>query len=276
MNEISLKVRGVDYYVEISGKEDQPSIVFLHGFTGSTATWNEVRSKIAHQYRTIAIDLIGHGKTSVPDDPSRYTMEQIVEDLHCIFKQIDLDKFSLIGYSMGGRVALSYAIAHSESLNSLLLESASPGLKSEEQRAERRKADAKLSEKIIKEGIHSFVDLWENIPLFHSQKRLSSETKKQIRNERLQQREKGLANSLLGYGTGSQQSNWQYLHTLHLPVLLITGQLDEKFVTIAREMKKEAPLFQHTIVEDAGHAIHVEKPKQFVTIVEEFLNDLKI
>ena len=126
-------------------------------------------------------------------------------------------------------------------VSSLILESASPGLKTEAARIERRKADHILSERIHNEGISSFVKFWEDIPLFDSQKKLPIEKQLIIRRERLRQNAVGLANSLLGIGTGSQPSYWKILNSVKLPVLLITGEIDKKFVNIAREMMKCLP-----------------------------------
>ena len=67
---------------------------------------------------------------------------------------------------MGGRIALAYTIKYPERVTSLILESASPGLKTEQERIERREADELLAKKINSEGIPSFVEFWENIPLF--------------------------------------------------------------------------------------------------------------
>ena len=80
--------------------------------------------------------------------------------------------------------------------------------------------------------------------IFHclrSQKELSEEKADSCEEERLGQREIGLANSLRGIGTGSQNSYWEQLKAVNLPVLLITGELDTKFVNISREMEKQFP-----------------------------------
>ena len=126
------------------------------------------------------------------------------------------------------------------------------------------------------DGLPSFVDFWEQIPLFASQKLLSKEKQQAVREERLGQSEIGLSNSLLGIGTGSQPSYWDRLETIKRPVLLITGKIDTKFVFIAREMEKFLPFVRHQTIEGAGHAIHVEKPTSFATMIEEHIKELKI
>ncbi|MFC5602347.1 2-succinyl-6-hydroxy-2,4-cyclohexadiene-1-carboxylate synthase [Sporosarcina koreensis] len=269
-----IPVRGLSFYVEVEGEPQLPEVVFLHGFTGTSATWREVRDELQGKYRTIAIDLTGHGKTTVPDKPERYSMEEQIEDLEALFEQLKLDSFYLVGYSMGGRISLAYTVRYPKRVQALILESASPGLVDEQARTERRAADKALASKIMKRGIASFVDKWESIPLFESQKSLPEEKRQAIRNERLQQSATGLANSLLGIGTGSQESYWEALHSIQNPVLLLTGELDAKFVAIAQEMNDRSPAWRHIVVSGAGHAIHVEKPRLFATMIMEYLQDL--
>lgn len=152
------------------------------------------------------------------------------------------------------------------------MESASPGLRTEEERHERRVQDARLADRIRKEGIRDFIGYWENIPLFQSQGNLPEQIRTRIRNQRMANSIVGLANSLNGMGTGSQPSWWGELGNLKMPVLLLTGELDQKFCRIAEEMSKALPNVHWKSVKNAGHAIHVEKPELFGTIVSEFLS----
>ncbi|HEX5564848.1 MAG TPA: 2-succinyl-6-hydroxy-2,4-cyclohexadiene-1-carboxylate synthase [Sporosarcina sp.] len=274
MNEL-VPVRGLSIYVEMEGDPQLPAVVFLHGFTGTSATWREVRDEMQGKYRTIAIDLTGHGKTTVPGKPERYSMEEQIEDLEALFEHLKLDSFHLVGYSMGGRISLAYTVRYPKRVQALILESASPGLVDEQARTERRAGDKALAGKIMEGGIPSFVDKWENIPLFESQKSLPAEKRLAIRNERLQQSVIGLANSLMGIGTGSQESYWEAIHSIQHPVFLITGELDAKFVAIAQEMNDRSPTWRHNVVSRAGHAIHVEKPRLFATMIMEYLQGLQ-
>lgn len=267
-----LQARGVSVNVRIWNDHLAQTIVMLHGFTGSVATWDKVAVAIT-EYRIVAFDLIGHGKTDSPLEVAAYTMEEQILQLNELFQQLNLHKVILLGYSMGGRVALSYANAFANGVSQLILESASPGLKSEVERAKRRSADESLANQILKDGVEAFVNKWESIPLFASQKRLPTNVQLAIRNERLSQLEIGLANSLKGMGTGRQTSLWPNLGELGMPVTLITGELDGKFCEIAKKMKMLLKNAQHIVVKDVGHAIHVENPEQFATIVK---NAIKI
>lgn len=267
---MKVKVDGISYHVELFNKASDRTVVFLHGFTGSTNSWHDV---IGHldAYKIVLVDLIGHGQTDSPEQLKRYSMERQISDLDALFDKLDLTNFMLIGYSMGGRTALAYTCAYPERVQSLVLESASPGLESEQQRLERRKRDGLLADRIETAGIVSFVDSWENIPLFETQKQLPETVRAAVRSERLAQKPSGLANSLRGMGTGSQASYWECLSDLKLPVLLVTGTQDAKFTEIAKEMAGRLPDARLEKVE-AGHAIHVEKPAEFATIVEKYLS----
>lgn len=265
-------VKGLDVHIEQRNEHATQTIVFLHGFTGSTNTWKKIVSQLPSNIRCIAVDLIGHGKTAAPTNIEFYSMAFQVELLHELFHQLQLDTFSLVGYSMGGRVALSYAARYPSGIEHLILESASPGLMDEEQRTIRKQADDTLAEKILANGIESFVNKWENIPLFASQKSLPAEVQQEIRSERIQQREIGLANSLRGMGTGVMPELWGKLNTLTMPVTLVTGKLDEKFIQLNNEMQERIEKANHLIIPAVGHAIHVENPTKFATIVKETIS----
>ena len=267
----TIKARGINVHVETWHNEQVETIVMLHGFTGSTKTWEQVAS-VLPQYRIIAIDCIGHGQTESPNDCTVYQMDDQLAVLEEVFEVLQLTSFTLIGYSMGGRIALSYAIKYPGRVQMLILESTSPGLRTEQERNVRKEADDALANKIQLHGVTSFVDTWENIPLFASQKRLPQHVQQVIREERLQQNEQGLANSLRGMGTGEMPPMWDQLHTLSMPVTLITGALDTKFVDIAREMTAFIQKVRHLVINDVGHAIHVENPAEFATIVKETIS----
>jgi len=266
---MKVEIEGVNYHIEILNEDKKRALVFLHGFTGSSVTWHSLVSHFT-DYKIILLDLLGHGLTESPENPKRYAMELQLRDLEMLFARMGLQDFALAGYSMGGRVALAYACTYPEKLSALLLESSSPGLKTAQQRSDRRKSDENLAERIVSEGMVSFVNIWEKIPLFKTQEALPEQAKAAIREERLAQNPSGLANSLAGMGTGAQESYWEAISQLKLPVLLLTGSLDVKFTAIAEEMVSLMPKAVHKEI-SAGHALHVEKPAEFATIVGEYL-----
>lgn len=244
------------------------TIVFFHGFTGSMETWGDMASALAVHYRIITIDLPGHGKTSGADNVN---MKQFADDFVQLMEAEHIAQAIFFGYSMGGRTALSFTRYYPEKVSQLILESASPGLADQAERQKRIQADEQLAAKIEREGILAFVNFWENIPLFASQKQLESTAQAKIRSERLAQREAGLAGSLRHMGTGAQEPWWHELKEINIPVLLVTGALDEKFVGINEQMKEAMQKAEHISIDKAGHAVHIEKVEAFLQVLTQFL-----
>lgn len=241
-------------------------IVLLHGFTGSHADWSDMSQAMAG-YRTQALDITGHGEAVSPklDD---YDMATVAETIvtSCA------EDFHLVGYSMGGRLALFIATRYPVVVQSLTLISASPGLKTEAERLARRQADNALADKIEANGIEWFADYWGNLSLWDSQ---SPELKADLRQKRLTNNPLGLANSLRGMGTGVMPSLWEDLANLPMPVQLIVGELDTKFIAINNKMADLIPNVELEIIGDAGHAVHLEKPDEVNTTLQRFLNHYK-
>lgn len=273
MGSMLVAVNGVQLGIEQRGEvgENKPVLVMLHGFTGSAAGWaNHLDMLATYGLRVIAFDLLGHGQSDAPGDPQRYAIEYCQQDLLAALRELGVGKGEaiLLGYSMGGRIALYTAF--SGFFRALILESASPGLEDPAEREQRRLNDEALAVSIEREGVSAFIDRWEKLPLFASQRTLPFESREALRRQRLKNRAIGLAQSLRGVGTGVQPSLYARLPTLHIPVLLIAGELDTKFTTIARRIARTLPQSQLRIIPGAGHTVHLERPEEFDSIVGDF------
>lgn len=258
---------GTVYHYEVEGTGAE-TVVLLHGFTGTRKTWKHTVTALSTKYQTVVLDMPGHGRTETKQP---ITMAQFAQDLRALLLSVGIQKHHLIGYSMGGRAALSYATQYPEMLLSLVLESASPGIASEEDRMKRKQRDDELAIRILEQPIEHFVDEWEQLPLFDSQKGLPKEIREIIRDERTGQTRSGLAYSLRGMGTGVQPSLWNDLQRLNIPVLLLAGELDSKFISIGEKMNHTLPNSLLKKIFGTGHAIHVENHEEFDTVVMEFL-----
>jgi 2-succinyl-6-hydroxy-2,4-cyclohexadiene-1-carboxylate synthase len=257
-------VNGVNYHVRVEG-EGAP-LLALHGFTGSSANWS--LDLFPPGVRLIAPDQIGHGQTDSPDAPERYEIDFAARDAADLAKHYTLRSLTLFGYSMGGRLALYAALHRPHAVAKLILESASPGIADDAERAARRHNDTALADRIEREGVPAFVEYWENLPLFATQ---TPAQRAQLRPIRLAQNPRGLANSLRGMGTGAQPSLWERLGALRMPVLLIAGELDPKYSAIARQMSERIANCTLAIIPGAGHTVHLEQPDAYAAALREFL-----
>lgn len=260
------------YHVIDSGA-DGPALLLLHGFTGSGENWRPFLGMWGERWRVLAVDLLGHGRSPSPPDPARYQMAHAAADLLALLDARGVERTHLLGYSMGGRLALYLAVHHPDRIASLVLESSSPGLPTAESRAERTARDNQLADFIERDGIEAFVARWETLALWESQKGLPTAVRQSLHEQRLQNNPVGLANSLRGMGTGRQPSLWPHLPTLSVPTLLIAGKLDRKFVAINQEMAPLLPDARLEIVPNAGHTVHLERPEAFSSAVSQFILD---
>lgn len=264
-----IRANDASYFVTESGS-GQP-LLLLHGFTGSANNWAELTARLPKDWRVIAVDLPGHGRTEVPAEPERMGMEAVTDDLIAVLTELHALPASVLGYSMGGRLALYLAATYPEHVRRLILESASPGLATKRERDERRWQDEQLALDIETLGIEAFIDRWEKIPLFASQQRLPGSTRQAVRDQRLTNSPEGLAASLRDMGAGAQPSVWPILADIDLGILLVTGAMDSKFCEINRQMASRLPKAEHVIVDGAGHTVHLEQPEAFASLVASFL-----
>lgn len=259
------------YYYELRGEGDV--LLLLHGFTGSAQNWQPHTAVFSQQYQTLTIDILGHGRSASPTDITPYRMENVAADIIILLDQLKIDQAHLLGYSMGGRLALYLALHYPKRFRTLILESASPGLETAVSQQERIKKDNSLADWIEENGIDAFVNRWEQLPLWNSQEQLSEEQRFTLRQQRLQNNLTGLANSLRGMGTGQQPNLWPQLSSLTIPTLLLAGEHDSKFVSINQQMVSQMPNTQLKIIPQAGHTVHLEQSSPFQQTILQFLQE---
>lgn len=248
------------------------TIVFLHGFTGSTTVWSDVISVLPRKYDSHALDLPGHGELSELRDAAAFSFDGVCELIADDLRHRDLNRITLWGYSMGGRIALNFALKYPELVSSLILESASPGLPVRADRELRAKVDDELATRLVADGLEKFVDGWMDQPLFASQKQLPVERQVQGRHLRLQNSAHGLASALRGFSVGRQEPLHNRLQELTMPSLVLAGELDAKYREIGESMAYSIPNAQFRIIPNAGHAPHWERPVETAAVAAEFLS----
>ena len=135
----------------------------------------------------------------------------------------------------------------------------------------RVKSDEALAKSIERDGLEAFIDYWERLPLFASQRGLPPDVWQRHRAQRLSNNPVGLANSLRGMGAGAMQPVWEHLETFTMPTLLVVGELDEKYVQQGREMAELMPNASLNMVPNVGHAVHLEAPESFDRVVTHWI-----
>ncbi|MBI5972057.1 2-succinyl-6-hydroxy-2,4-cyclohexadiene-1-carboxylate synthase [Staphylococcus caledonicus] len=260
------------YNFHQSNQDTTQLLILLHGFISDSRTYNNHLEALLKETNVLTIDLPGHGQDTTSMDVTwdfPFLTKEIDEVL-ALYKDYQLN---LLGYSMGGRVALYYALHGKYKLQHLILESTSPGIEKEEDRMERQQVDAARGKVLDIAGLEIFVNDWEKLPLFYTQYDLDKDKKKAIREMRMSQQPHKLAKALREYGTGHMPSLWNEIHDIQLPCLILVGELDKKFVKTAQAMAKDISNSHVHIFSEVGHTIHVEDEAEFDTIVIGFLKE---
>ena len=265
-----IALRRAEYAVFDAGRG--APLLALHGFTGSHATWQPFARH--WPVRLIAPDLLGHGDSAAPPDPRRYGTDETIADLEALLDELGIEQAVVLGYSMGGRTALRFALRAPQRLMGLILESTSPGIDDTEARRARVEADEQLATLLERGGIAAFVDQWESIPLWASQASLPDERRAALRRQRLSQRPGGLAASLRGAGAGRDLPVADQLGAIACPTLLISGEQDAKYMAEAARMSAGIPAATGQAIAAAGHAVHLEAPDAFALAIALFLEQL--
>lgn len=270
------------YAVFEDGPESAPPLVMLHGFGGSHAGFDHLIPELSRHFRIIRPDLPGHGRTHCfhRDEAARCSTARQCAGLHHIIQQLRLpmEKGLIYGYSMGGRLALQYALRLNKNAGiplgmpsyytsenvvypaRFIVESGTYGIADLRQRQKRRQQDAALARQITSD-FESFLQDWNRKPVFKTSNPPAPELEEMSARIRASQRPAGLAASLHGFGTGTMPCIRSELKQIASAVELWSGAEDEKFTHLAAEMKSLLPKAEHHTVKNAGHRIHLEQPE---------------
>ncbi|NTU44842.1 MAG: 2-succinyl-6-hydroxy-2,4-cyclohexadiene-1-carboxylate synthase [Chlorobiaceae bacterium] len=255
------------------GDPDLPRIVFLHGFLGSGSDWLAVARELEREYCSVLVDLPGHGETPIPKVPKEGNPElffmETVDALAAELRRSAAAPCFLVGYSMGGRVALALMMRHPDLFTKAVIVSASPGLRTEEEQAARRKSDEGIARKIEK-NFEGFIQAWYEQPLFATLK--NHPLFHEIERERKTNNPGNLASALRLLGTGVQPSLWDALAQNRVPTQFFAGEKDLKFVEIGRQMVNLCPDSTLEIFSGCGHTLHIENRELFLDRLKTFFN----
>jgi len=175
---------------------------------------------------------------------------------------------------MGARAALQLALAQPNTWQGLILISGNPGIETENERLARRQTDAKLAQRIERDGLQQFLDFWQSLPMIRSQANIPSELRAPMQANRQQHSAAGLANSLRQFGQGNCPNQWPELHKVTCPILCLSGELDHKYHLIAQRIADEHPKTQHIGIPQVGHMPQLEALTASSTAIRHFVAGL--
>lgn len=268
----------VSVHVRTWGSSTNPCVVCLHGFMQTGAAWSEVAAQLGRSFYVVVPDLAGHGATHVPLEEQHFTFEALMQQLDTLIERLG-GRVSLLGYSLGGRIAATYTVAHPGKVRCLVLESAGLGPVTEQERQQRQLKTQATVQHLQTNTLPEFVDFWQQLPLFESQRALSNEIQATVRQQRLANNPPALALITEHAGQHRMENLRTPLVASGVPVLYLAGELDAAYTKVARSLMNECALHNSDattlevgFVPGAGHNIHLENPDAFTQRVAPFLS----
>lgn len=268
---MNIRVRGISYHFEVHQQKNQlPYLILLHGFMGSGESFEQLMPELRKFCNPVTIDLLGHGKTEGAELHYRFsTKEQVADLIKLISEQLHIPSF-LYGYSMGGRLALQLVLQRQDLFTGVILESSTFGIEGETERQARQALDAKKSDDLLG-NFEGFLDHWKEMPLFESST-ASKQVLDRVYDIQRQQNPLWLANSLQGFGTGTMPCVRHRMDEIAIPVQLLVGKKDAKFIHLNRQMEKELQEGKLHAVKNAGHRVHLDQPEALTAHLKSFIN----
>ena len=242
-------------------------IVAFHGFMGVGSDFTPLAERLG--VSIYAPDLIGHGVFQ-SDNPLGYTLETQL----LYWAERLPNRFTLVGYSMGGRLALQFALRYPERVERLVLIGATPGIVDPIDRSKRVMWDRDQAELIRTLGVKLFYEKWQQLPIIATQGAIEPTIREVMTANRLTQSVEGLALSMEQFGTGAMPHCWDLLQTLSVPTLLMVGESDVKYRQITQSMMQRMPvdMAEHVMVSNVGHCAHLEGIDRATVHLHKWLN----
>ncbi|KAH9707757.1 protein PHYLLO [Citrus sinensis] len=279
-------------------------LLFLHGFLGTGEEWIPIMKAVSGSARCISIDLPGHGGSKMQNHVAKATQEittkatqeittkatqeitlsidVIADVLYKLIEQITPGKVTLVGYSMGARIALYMALRFSDKIKGTVIISGSPGLRDNIARKIRRAEDDSRACALVTHGLQVFLDTWYTGELWESL-RSHPHFNRIVASRLLHEDVQSLSKALSDLSVGRQPPLWEDLKLCSTPLLIVVGEKDKKFKSIAEKMCYELShdekgsddlrnqIYEMVEIPNCGHAVHLENPLPVIRAVRQFL-----
>lgn len=296
----SFTYKRCSFFYQLWGNPELPPVVLLHGFMQSSTSWDSIARSLTNRFCVYVLDFIGHGLTEKSKKPARYTYEDMAASVDYFLRKVvcaqekrgrekrvhtrrdltnrsqtkhtQIKRAHVIGYSMGGRIALRLLQTSSDLLASVVLESCNLGCATQAERTEAAQRNQGWVDRIQHDGMESFVDYWETLPMFATQKELGWD--KLLHVSRAANNPTSMVLCLQGSGKQAMPLTEVTLEAVRaqrqigLPMLYIYGDKDAKSAAVAATLEAEGVLVS---VIPAGHNVHLEAPMLYLKEVVHFL-----
>ncbi|MEE1674688.1 2-succinyl-6-hydroxy-2,4-cyclohexadiene-1-carboxylate synthase [Agarivorans aestuarii] len=257
-------------HFSVYGQSQHPCLVFLHGFLGSGSDWQAQIAELSQHYYCVTVDIAGHGMSGQQRLKSRNAFKDFSHQLSACLKRLKIAHYCLVGYSLGGRLALQHALLAPKGINQLIIESANTGLSDEDARQQRLVHDNRWADRWLKEPLDGLLNEWYQQTVFAN---LSQAQRQLLIQRRKQQDRQGIAATLRATSLGLQQDLSKQLGQLKMRLDLIGGSLDNKYQALAKQLQQDYPRLKCHIIEGAGHNCHFEQPTLFLDLLSSVLNN---
>jgi 2-succinyl-6-hydroxy-2,4-cyclohexadiene-1-carboxylate synthase len=259
---------GINYHAVLhQNKPDLPYLVMLHGFMGSGRAFDPLTEPLSHICNPLTIDLAGHGMTRPEGDTKCFTAERQAAQIRSLLNRLQLPNLLAYGYSMGGRLLFQLITRYPGLFQGALIESSHCGITDLQIRSERAACDEQRAAE-IETDYPAFLDRWQELTLF---KQTPHKAKIRYRKIMETQSPELMAASLREFGAGVMPPVCEKLHQLQMPLYLVAGEFDQKYVTRMAQISELNSLFQAHTVPGAGHRVHADQPVKFKNILKTFI-----
>ena len=244
-------------------------LVFVHGYTGNSRNWALTIPALRENFRTISVDLRGHGLSGRPASEDQYELEVMGSDVYELLKALGVSECVLVGHSMGGMVSQLLVLEHPEIVRALVLVDTAGEVPKGLLYDKRRKERARLVEIAREKGMEAVFEEQLAITPIHPALKANPRYIDIWREQFLMtSREAYIAGAS---GMASRPSVVGDLAKVAVPTLIICGEKDEPFLEPSRQMHAAIPGSELVIIPGAGHGPQMETPAEFNRVLAEFL-----